>query len=83
MKCLTDEQMELLVRNRAGWLRKWWWRRHLGTCRKCRTVFRTVLANESLLEEIQNLSRIDVQTPSGAGSQLIPNPYGSYSLFPR
>jgi hypothetical protein len=51
--CLTDENLELLLKRRAGWWRGFFWRRHLRSCACCRGRWQALQEDERLLAEVR------------------------------
>lgn len=52
-RCLTDQNLELLLSARAPWWRGFFWRRHLRSCPRCRGRWQALQEDERLLFEVR------------------------------
>jgi len=52
-RCLSDENLELLLRERAPWWRAFFWRRHLRSCPECQGRWQARQDDERLLADLR------------------------------
>jgi hypothetical protein len=54
--CLTEENLELLVRGGAPWSRVILWGSHVRVCRACQERIRVLQEDEHFLEEVRRVT---------------------------
>ena len=60
-RCLTEENLELLLRNRAPWWRAFFWRRHLRSCLHCLGRWEKLQDDDRLLADLRQAVALPMQ----------------------